>query len=183
MDSNNGPHHVGIGEREGKIISQMVHDRNYGLVHGIGRSGNIYDLQPKAAGSSLLNRLTNSLMRNLLKSIGFSFIKDLIILPFATGMALTLSFLTLRLEKRNAKYIIWSRIDQKTCFKCMITSGYIPVVVNPIQKGDELETDIEEIKKQIGLLGEDNILCIFSTTSCFAPRGYDNIEEIAKICK
>ena len=64
MDSNNGPHHVGIGEREGKIISQMVHDRNYGLVHGIGRSGNIYDLQPKAAGSSLLNRLTNSLMRN-----------------------------------------------------------------------------------------------------------------------
>lgn len=183
MDSNNGPHHVGIGEREGKIISQMVHDRNYGLVHGIGRSGNIYDLQPKAAGSSLLNRLTNSLMKNLLKSIGFSFIKDLIILPFATGMALTLSFLTLRLEKRNAKYIIWPRIDQKTCFKCMITSGYIPVVVNPIQKGDELETDIEEIKKQIGLLGEDNILCIFSTTSCFAPRGYDNIEEIAKICK
>lgn len=134
MDSNNGPHHIGIGEREGKIISQMVHDRNYGLVHGIGRSGNISDLQPKAAGSSLLNQLTNSLMKNLLHSIGLSFIKDIIILPFATGMALTLSFLTLRLEKPNAKYIIWSRIDQKTCFKCMITSGYTPIVINPIQE-------------------------------------------------
>ena len=183
MDSNNGPHHIGIGEREGKIISQMVHDRNYGLVHGIGRSGNISDLQPKAAGSSLLNQLTNSLMKNLLHSIGLSFIKDIIILPFATGMALTLSFLTLRLEKPNAKYIIWSRIDQKTCFKCMITSGYTPIVINPIQEKDELRTNIEEIKKQIDLLGIDNILCVFTTTSCFAPRGYDDIIEVSKICK
>ena len=61
MDSNNGPYHIGIGEREGRIISPLVHQRNYGLVHGIGRSGNINDLQPKACGSSLLTQLTNSL--------------------------------------------------------------------------------------------------------------------------
>ena len=61
MDSNNGPYHIGIGEREGRIISQLVHQRNYGLVHGIGRSGNINDFQPKACGSSLLVQLTNSL--------------------------------------------------------------------------------------------------------------------------
>ena len=61
MDSNNGPYHIGIGEREGRIISPLVHQRNYGLVHGIGRSGNINDLQPKACGSSLLTQLTNAL--------------------------------------------------------------------------------------------------------------------------
>ena len=186
MDSNNGPYHIGIGEREGRIISNLVNQRNYGLVHGIGRSGNISDLQPKACGSSLLVQLTNSLLKNLLKSIGMSFIKDIIILPFATGMALTLSYLTLRLLKPKAKYIIWSRIDQKTCLKCIITSGFEPLIINPIpnKKNDyEIETDIEQIKAVIDKYGVDNILCITSTTSCFAPRCYDNIEEISKICK
>ena len=185
MDSNNGPYHIGIGEREGRIISNLVNQRNYGLVHGIGRSGNISDLQPKACGSSLLVQLTNSLLKNLLKSIGMSFIKDIIILPFATGMALTLSYLTLRLLKPKAKYIIWSRIDQKTCLKCIITSGFEPIIINPIpnKKNDyEIETDIEQIKAVIDKYGIDNILCITSTTSCFAPRCYDNIEEISKIC-
>ena len=186
MDSNNGPYHIGIGEREGRIISPLVHQRNYGLVHGIGRSGNINDLQPKACGSSLLTQLTNALLKNLLHSIGMTFIKDIIILPFATGMALTISFLTLRLLKPKAKYIIWSRIDQKTCLKCIITSGYEPIIINPIPnpKNDyELETDIQGVKNSIDKYGVDNILCICSTTSCFAPRGYDNIEEISKICK
>ena len=186
MDSNNGPYHIGIGEREGRIISNLVNQRNYGLVHGIGRSGNISDLQPKACGSSLLVQLTNSLLKNLLKSIGISFIKDIIILPFATGMALTLSYLTLRLLKPKAKYIIWSRIDQKTCLKCIITSGFEPLIINPIPNKTndyEIETDIEQIKAVIDKYGVDNILCITSTTSCFAPRCYDNIEEISKICK
>ena len=186
MDSNNGPYHIGIGEREGRIISPLVHQRNYGLVHGIGRSGNINDLQPKACGSSLLVQLTNSLLKNLLNSIGMTFIKDIIILPFATGMALTLTYLTLRLQKPKAKYIIWSRIDQKTCLKCIITGGFEPIIINPIQNKTndyEIETDIEGIKNAIEKYGTENILCITSTTSCFAPRCYDNIEEISKICK
>ena len=186
MDSNNGPYHIGIGEREGRIISPLVHQRNYGLVHGIGRSGNINDFQPKACGSSLLVQLTNSLLKNLLHSIGMTFIKDIIILPFATGMALTLTYLTLRLEKPKAKYIIWSRIDQKTCLKCIITSGFEPIIINPINNklnDYEIETDIEGIKNAIDKYGVENILCITSTTSCFAPRCYDNIEEISKICK
>jgi len=101
-------------------------------------------------------------------------------------MALTISFLTLRLIKPKAKYILWSRIDQKTCLKCIITSGYEPIIVAPIPniKNDyELETDIDGIKKSIDKYGTENILCICSTTSCFAPRGYDNIEEISKICQ
>jgi O-phospho-L-seryl-tRNASec:L-selenocysteinyl-tRNA synthase len=37
MDSNNGINHIGIGEREGRIYSNLVKSRNYGLIHGIGR--------------------------------------------------------------------------------------------------------------------------------------------------
>ena len=204
MDSNNSPNHIGIGEREGRIISNIVLNRNFGLVHGMGRSGNINDLQPKAVGSSLLVQLTNSLTKNLLHSIGLNFINNILILPFATGMAVTISFLTLRLLKPNSKYVIWSRIDQKTCFKCIITSGFIPIIINPIinneninnensenknsdnknYKNDfELNTDIESFKREIDKIGVDNILCVFSTTSCFAPRNYDDIITLSQICK
>lgn len=40
-----------------------------------------------------------------------------IIVPMATGMALTLCFLTLRHLRPTAEYIVWPRIDQKSCFK------------------------------------------------------------------
>ena len=96
MDSNNGLNHIGIGEREGRIFSRIVKNRNFGLVHGIGRSGEVTELQPKAVGSSLLVQLAHSVLQNFLQSIGYSFIKDLLILPFATGMSLTLTMLTLK---------------------------------------------------------------------------------------
>jgi O-phospho-L-seryl-tRNASec:L-selenocysteinyl-tRNA synthase len=108
------------------------------------------------------------------------------------SIGMTLSFLTLRILKPNAKYIIWSRIDQKTCFKCIITSGFIPIIIDPIIKKNtennnnnnyELITNIEKITTKINELGKENILCIFSTTSCFAPRNYDDIESLSLICK
>lgn len=61
----------------------------------INRSGDVTELQPKAVGSSLLLKLTTSLTINLLHYIGLKFVKDLIILPFATGMSITISLLTL----------------------------------------------------------------------------------------
>lgn len=57
------------------------------------------ELQPKAIGSSFILKLTTSLTKNLLNYIGMSFVKSLIILPFATGMALTLSLLTFKSAK------------------------------------------------------------------------------------
>jgi O-phospho-L-seryl-tRNASec:L-selenocysteinyl-tRNA synthase len=106
MDSNNGLNHIGIGEREGRIYSNIVKRRNFGLIHGIGRylsinprSGDVTELQPKAVGSSLLLQLAQSVVKNLINSIGMTFVKSLLILPFATGMAITLSFLTLKAEK------------------------------------------------------------------------------------
>lgn len=58
MDSNNFQNRVGVGEREARIFSPLVRSRHFGLGHGIGRSGDIAAIQPKAAGSSLLNQIT-----------------------------------------------------------------------------------------------------------------------------
>lgn len=40
------------------------------LIHGIGRSGDIAAVQPKAAGSSLLNKITNSVVLDVLRFSG-----------------------------------------------------------------------------------------------------------------
>ena len=61
---------VGVGEREARIFSSLVAKRHYFLGHGIGRSGDIAAIQPKAAGSSLLHRLTNYMALEALKLAG-----------------------------------------------------------------------------------------------------------------
>ena len=63
---------VGIGEREARIVSDLVSRRHYHLGHGIGRSGDISEVQPKAAGSSLLSKLTNSFMMDILRLAGMN---------------------------------------------------------------------------------------------------------------
>ena len=45
------------------------------------------------------------------------------VVPMATGMSLSLCFLTLRHRRPRARYIVWPRIDQKSCFKAMVTAG------------------------------------------------------------
>uniref|UniRef100_A0A8C0ACA6 O-phosphoseryl-tRNA(Sec) selenium transferase n=1 Tax=Bos mutus grunniens TaxID=30521 RepID=A0A8C0ACA6_BOSMU len=100
----------------------------------------------------------------------------------ATGMSLTLCFLTLRHRRPKAKYIIWPRIDQKSCFKSMITAGFEPVVIENILEGDELRTDLKAVEAKVQELGPDHVLCVHSTTSCFAPRVPDRLEELAVIC-
>ena len=67
MDSNNFASNVGVGEREARIFSTLVSKRMYGLGHGIGRSGDVTAVQPKAAGSSLIVQLSQAMMLNLFK--------------------------------------------------------------------------------------------------------------------
>lgn len=49
MDSNNFQSNCGVGEREGRVYSSIVSRRHHGLSHGIGRSGNISEQQPKVS--------------------------------------------------------------------------------------------------------------------------------------
>ena len=105
MDSNNFEGNVGVGEREGsykgrgdaitrivcylgRIYSSLVARRHSFLSHGIGRSGDINAIQPKAAGSSLLNKLTNELVLDAVHILGLRTITHALVIPMATGRIL-----------------------------------------------------------------------------------------------
>jgi O-phospho-L-seryl-tRNASec:L-selenocysteinyl-tRNA synthase len=102
--------------------------------------------------------------------------------PLATGMSLTLIFLTLRQEKPKAKYIIWSRIDQKSCFKSITTAGFEPIIISPVLQGDELKTDVSRMEAVLQETDSELIACVMTTTSCFAPRSCDDVEAVAVLC-
>lgn len=115
--------------------------------------------------------------------MGIRSIKKCILLPMATGMSMMLCLLTLKSQRVDSKYVLWSRIDQKSCFKCMITANLVPVIIDTIRNEDELQTNMTEFENQINKLGSHNIVCIVSTSSCFAPRGCDDIEALAILAK
>lgn len=149
----------------------------------MGRSGDLLEPQPKAAGSTLMSNLTNSLLLDLIHCLGVRSTKFCFLCPMATGMTLNLCLLTMKKQNPNAKYVLWSRIDQKSCFKCMTAAGIQPVIIDVINGPKGLQTNLKAFENEIVKLGSNNILCIFSTTSCFAPRNCDNIIELAKLCK
>lgn len=112
MDSNNFEESCGVGEREGRIFSKMVSEKNFSLGHGIGRSGDVNALQPKAIGSSLVVKLTKAMTLHALRKVcGMSFVEDLIVLPFATGMSITFTLLALKANRPKQSLVIWPRID------------------------------------------------------------------------
>ncbi|TGZ66576.1 hypothetical protein CRM22_005251 [Opisthorchis felineus] len=131
MDSNNWESGVGVGEREGRILLDFIHRRHYGLAHGIGRSGDITAIQPKAPGSSLVNKLTNQLLLDWLKKSGSPTTSNCFLVPMATGMTLTLCLLSLKRRRpAGARFVLWPRIDQKSCFKCILAAGLVPVPID-----------------------------------------------------
>ncbi|KAF8821206.1 O-phosphoseryl-tRna(Sec) selenium transferase [Cardiosporidium cionae] len=182
LDSNNFIGNVGVGEREGRVYSKMVQQRYFYLSHGTGRSGDIMALQPKAAGSSLISVLSHYLALDVLHACGLKSVTACCILPMATGMSLTMCMLSLRESRSEAKYVLWSRIDQKSCFKSILTAGFTPYVIELKRDGDQLCTDVEAIEETIKTLGPSSIVCVMTTTSTFAPRIPDAIIEVAKIC-
>lgn len=126
---------VGLGDREARIFSNLVARRNYCFGHGIGRSGDLTAEQPKAAGASLLQRITTWLVLDALKLAGILLpssllilraglrVSQCVVLPVATGMSLTLCLLALKQRNPQAQYVLWPRMDQKTCLKCIIAAG------------------------------------------------------------
>ena len=183
------------------------------------------------------------------------------LIPVATGMAMMLVLLTLKQLRPKAKYVLWPRIDQKSCFKCMVSAGACesssrakminiftiencfccrccfpssftssftssllfplhlsslppstfsflhssplhplpffllnqsfpffphsflpgvePVVIENILEGDEVRTDLHALEERVKTLGEENILCVLTTTSCFAPRTPDKLATLS----
>ena len=139
MASNNFSKSCGVGEREARIASHLVARRHFGLGHGIGRSGDLAEVQPKAAGSSVLYRLTNALALDALRSLGVPSVRAALVVPVCTGMSVALVLMTLRQQRPKAQLVLWSRIDQKACFKAITTAGFQPVVVELVLDGDQLK--------------------------------------------
>merc|ERR1719162_1990120 len=144
FDTNNFKGNVGVGEREGRVLSDLVRRRYFGLTHGIGRSGDVMAEQPKAAGSSLIVQLTRYLALDAIHLSGIKAAKHCCVLPAATGLTMTLVYLALKQLRPKGKYVIWSRIDQKSCFKAIGAAGLIPIVVElkPLEGSDAIGTDL-----------------------------------------
>jgi O-phospho-L-seryl-tRNASec:L-selenocysteinyl-tRNA synthase len=47
------------------------------------------------------------------------------------------------------------------------------VAIPNLLEGDEVRTDLPALERKIAGLGADSILCVLSTSSCFAPRAPD----------
>lgn len=182
MDSNRFDGSVGLGEREGRVVCGLVRRRHFGLAHGIGRSGDIAAVQPKAAGSSLINKLTNCLALHALKLAGLQRTAACVVLPTATGLSVTLTLLALKAKRPAARFVVWPRIDQKSCLKAICTAGLEPLVVENVLEGDELRTDVEAVRDAVARVGAANVAAVLTTTSCFAPRGCDRVQDVARLC-
>jgi len=192
LDSNNFLDNCGVGEREGRVYSKLVKRRNFGLHHGIGRSGDVSADQPKAIGSSIIAKLANILVTDAMKISGLRSIDctTTLLLPLCTGMSLCSVFNALQAHQRKEEQgerrnrIVWTRLDQKTCIKSIQASGYDVCVVEPKLEGDELVTNLQALENELSEEDDNGrIACVVSSTSCFAPRASDDVEAIAKLCQ
>jgi O-phospho-L-seryl-tRNASec:L-selenocysteinyl-tRNA synthase len=129
MDSNNFPGNVGAGEREARLASGLVARRHFRMAHGVGRSGDIAAVQPKAAGSTVVAKVAASMTLDLLHMAGLQRAARCLLLPVATGMAIVLTLLALRARRPAARYVLWPRVDQKSCLKAIQAAGSTPVFV------------------------------------------------------
>ena len=118
-------------------------------------AGELTSVQPKAAGSSLIAVLANAMMCDVLKVLhthpnyypiltpsqvsGIPRATACMIVPVATGMAVVLTLLTIRMARPKARFVIWPRIDQKSCLKAIFAAGFEPLVVANVLEGDEVE--------------------------------------------
>lgn len=184
LDTNQ-PRWCGVGEREGRVYSSLVATRHFGLAHGTGRSGDLTEAQPKAVGSTILVKLTRLLLLDAVRrgsGLTQSVVGDAIVLPLCTGMSMALVLTTLRQQAPDKSVVLWSRIDQKSCFKAIAAAGLECVVIETKMEGDEVVTDLDAMRAALVEHGP-NVLAVLSTTSCFAPRVGDRIDEIAKLCE
>nr|MDO8114480.1 O-phosphoseryl-tRNA(Sec) selenium transferase [Candidatus Sigynarchaeota archaeon] len=187
MDTDKDESAARVGEREGRTVNDYVLSLSAGFAHGIGRSGDIMAVQPKAAGGSILNLLSGKIATSLLKKIGLPKIGDAIVLPMATGMSLGLCMATIHQEwekvspgdpwKRSE--VIIPRVDHKSPIKGIKLAGFTPIIIPSIINGDAVEVPFERIKEAI----TEKTAAILSTTAFFPPRLPDNVKNIAKLCK
>lgn len=187
MDTDKDDRAARVGEREGRTASDHVLSLASGFSHGIGRSGEIAAVQPKAAGGSILNELTSRMATSMLKKIGLPAIDSAIVLPMATGMSIGLCLAAIHQEwvDKNPGTpwqrtdVIMPRVDHKSPLKGIKLAGFTPVIVEGEVDGDGVIVPLERIKEAI----TGKTAAILSTTAFFPPRLVDDVKGIAKLAK
>lgn len=106
-----------------------------------------------------------------------------VLVPMATGMTLALCLSTIKKIRPHASYVLWSRIDQKSCFKSILVANLTPIIIDTIPTENGLSTNVCAFRQKIEELGPKNIVAIFSTTSCFAPRQCDDVSALSLLAK
>ncbi|MHA1370782.1 MAG: O-phosphoseryl-tRNA(Sec) selenium transferase, partial [Promethearchaeota archaeon] len=153
----------------------------------IGRSGDISAVQPKAAGSSILNLLSARLATSFFKQIGLTNVKASIVFPMATGMTIACCLATIhqQLEKETLENpwkrneVIIPRIDHKSPLKGVRFVGFKPIITKSTLDDDAVKVPLEFIQDHVN----EKTAAILSTTAFFPPRESDNIKKIAELCE
>ncbi|WP_371806132.1 O-phosphoseryl-tRNA(Sec) selenium transferase [Candidatus Lokiarchaeum ossiferum] len=191
LDSDKDPQSIRIGEREGRISTQLLSNQIGGFCHGVGRSGELAAPQPKAAGASLMQNLSNKVSFSLLKSLGLSNIKSSLVVPMGTGMSLGLALrgaLThFQINSTKKNMVLMTQIDHNSPIKGIKYIG-AEIITIPGHFGknyyasEGVYTDMAEIES-IFQKNSDSVCAIITNCAFFAPRVPDNIKEISKFAK
>ena len=178
MDSDKDSKAAHVGEREGRVASPAVSKLSSGFHHGVGRSGNLTEAQPKATGGSLMYFFANKLSNDAMKRFGVPNIKKAVVFPMATGMTLALVLCAVRNLNRG-KEVAYPQLDHKTPLKAIRLSGLRERIIQGEVYRDAVNVPAEKIENAVN----ENTAAILSTTTFFSPREPDKIKDIAKIAE
>ena len=85
---------------------------------------------------------------------------------------MTLCLLTLKKQRPQSRYVLWSRIDQKSCFKSILTANLEPIIIEQIEDNHYLQTNVNEFERQIQQLKSNEICCIIFHNKLFRTTCY-----------
>ncbi|UCE11263.1 MAG: O-phosphoseryl-tRNA(Sec) selenium transferase [Candidatus Thorarchaeota archaeon] len=178
MDSDKDPKAVRVGEREGRVASPLVERLSSGFNHGIGRSGHLNAPQPKAAGASEMQVLANRISLDAIRQLGLPNVRDGIVLPLATGMALGLIFASLRRDE-NIRCVLYPRIDHTSPKRGIALAGLDEIPVATIIEDDSVNVDMSDLENK---MSRTKNYAVLATTTFFPPRAMDPVKTIARFC-
>jgi O-phospho-L-seryl-tRNASec:L-selenocysteinyl-tRNA synthase len=178
MDTDKDPEAARVGEREARIASPFIGTLSAGFNHGIGRSGQLNAPQPKAAGASLMQQLTNTIALDAIRKLGLSNVKAGVVTPLSTGMTLALVLGALRREL-HVQSVLYPRIDHLSPQRGIALTGLEEVPVSTLIEDDAVRVDVGDLEKHISRIKSCAVL---STTTFFPPRESDPIKVIARLC-
>ncbi|MCS3922205.1 O-phospho-L-seryl-tRNASec:L-selenocysteinyl-tRNA synthase [Methanococcus voltae PS] len=204
MDTDKDPKAIRVGEREARISSEIHKKLSSNFCHGIGRSGNLVDPQPKAPGASAMYALTNKILESFLKNLNVNV--NALATPVSTGMSIALCLSALKrgflvenskmdkdtkiTTKQYSKYdganvVIYPYASHKSPIK---STSFVGMRMRFVEtklsdKDDCVEIPVEDIisatEKE---LKDGKNPVILSTLTFFPPRRSDDVEEISKYC-